>query len=67
MRERIDSALRDAAADPVVASDHLVNRGDERKIRVGGLRILFRIDKAESKILVDAVLPRGDVYKHTRK
>jgi mRNA-degrading endonuclease RelE of RelBE toxin-antitoxin system len=43
----------------------LVNRGPSRKIRIGGLRILLRI---ESKtVLIDAILPRGDVYKHTRK
>jgi hypothetical protein len=51
---------------PVQGSDRLVNRGNERKIRVGGLRILFRIT-SESEIAIDAILPRGDVYKHTRR
>ncbi len=48
------------------ASDHLVNRGSERKIRVGGLRVLFRIE-SEYVLLIDAILPRGDIYKHTRR
>jgi hypothetical protein len=40
---RIVEALRDAQKSPAEASDHLVNRGRERRIRVGNLRILFRI------------------------
>ena len=66
-RERINDALSEASKDPVGASDHLVNRGQERKIRVGGLRIVFRIDSTAKQIVVDAILPRGDVYKHTRR
>jgi mRNA-degrading endonuclease RelE of RelBE toxin-antitoxin system len=77
-KQRIDNALLEALRDPIGASDHLINRGDERSIRVGGLRILFRVvtEKQESEseaaqseiiIVVDAILPRGDVYKHTRR
>ena len=65
LKRRINDALLDAARDPIGASDHLVNRGADRSIRIGGLRIVFRIDKEE--ILVDTILPRGDVYKHSRK
>ena len=65
IRHRINEALIEAAKDPIGASDHLVNRGAERKIRVGGFRILFRIEA--EKIVIDAILPRGDVYKHTRR
>ena len=65
MTRFIEEALRDAQKNPIEASDHLVNRGPERKVRVGNLRILFRIESRE--ILVDAILPRGDVYKHTRR
>ncbi len=65
LKRRIDDALLEAAKDPVAASDHLVNRGAERSIRIGGLRVLFRICNEE--ILVDTILPRGDVYKHSRK
>ena len=62
-KKRINEALLEAFKDPIAASDHLVNRG-ERKVRVGTLRILFRIEG--TTVLVDAILPRGDVYKHTR-
>ena len=65
MRKRINDALLDAVKDPLDASDHLVNREGERKIRVGNLRILFRIESGV--ILIDAILPRGDIYKHTRR
>jgi len=65
IKQRINDALVEALNDPIGASDHLVNRGAERKIRIGGLRILFRIEAQE--IFVDAILPRGDIYKHTRK
>jgi mRNA-degrading endonuclease RelE of RelBE toxin-antitoxin system len=62
---RIQEELMEALKDPIAVSDHLVNRGTERKIRVGGLRILFRVEP--DAILIDAILPRGDVYKHTRR
>jgi len=65
LRQRINEGLVEALKDPIGASDHLVNRGAERKIRVGSLRILFRIEAEE--IVIDAILPRGDVYKHTRR
>ena len=64
-KERINAGLIEAYKDPIGASDHLVNRGAERKIRVGGLRILFRIEVGE--IVVDTILPRGEFYKHTRR
>ena len=63
-KKRINDALEEALRDRVVASYNLINRG-ELKVRVGGLRVLFRI--ANEQILVDAILPRGDVYKHTRR
>lgn len=64
-RERIHEGLVAAFEDPIGASDHLVNRGAERKIRVGGLRVLFRIEG--DVVFVDTILPRGDAYKHTRR
>ncbi|MBV9760947.1 MAG: type II toxin-antitoxin system RelE/ParE family toxin [Acidobacteriaceae bacterium] len=63
-RQRINDALLDAFEDPIGASDHLMNRGQERKVRVGSLRVLFRI--VDDEILIDTILPRGEVYKHSR-
>ena len=63
-QERIMKALAEAFNDPLNASGHLINRGDERKVRVGGLRILIRI--VGDELFVDVILPRGDIYKHTR-
>jgi mRNA-degrading endonuclease RelE of RelBE toxin-antitoxin system len=64
-KRRINERLLEALANPIEASDHLVNRGPERKIRVGGLRILFTIESAQ--IVIDTILPRGEVYKHSRR
>jgi mRNA-degrading endonuclease RelE of RelBE toxin-antitoxin system len=47
------------------AVTELVNHGAERKIRVGSLRILFTIDSGQT--VIDTILPRGDVYKHSRR
>jgi hypothetical protein len=47
IKKRINDALVEALNDPIGASDHLINRGAERKIRIGGLRILFRIEAQE--------------------
>ena len=64
VRRRINDALIAASRDPIGTSDHLVNRGDERTIRIGGLRIIFRIYGED--ILVDAILLRGDAYRARR-
>jgi len=65
VRQRINQALIEVTKDPIGASDRLINSGGERKIRVGGLRILFRIEAEQ--VVIDAILPRGEVYKHTRR
>lgn len=64
-RKRINDRLLEVLHNPIEASDHLVNRGAERKIRVGSLRILFTIESGQ--IVIDTILPRGDVYKHSRR
>jgi hypothetical protein len=47
------------------ASEHLVNRGASRKIRIGGLRVLVRFERGS--VLIDAILPRGEVYTKRTK
>jgi len=64
-KRRINERLLEALANPTEASDHLVNRGPERKIRVEGLRILFTIESGQ--IVIDTILPRGEVYNHSRR
>jgi mRNA-degrading endonuclease RelE of RelBE toxin-antitoxin system len=66
-KARVEKTLRDIAADPVENSKRLVNRGGQRSTRVGELRILFDLDQESSKLMVTAILPRGDVYKHTKR
>jgi mRNA interferase RelE/StbE len=33
------------------------------RLRVGGFRVLFRVDHQEEVVFVDAIGSRGDVYK----
>ena len=43
-------------------SERLTGRRDWR-LRVGGFRVLYRVDEANRTIVVTTVSPRGDVYK----
>jgi mRNA interferase RelE/StbE len=41
----------------------LTNKGDLRKSRIGGWRIIFRVDRGELSVLVLTIDRRGQVYK----
>jgi mRNA-degrading endonuclease RelE of RelBE toxin-antitoxin system len=51
-------------ADPFDLQDSkpLKGRKDRRSARVGGLRILFRVNGFD--VIVAAIGPRGEIYKH---
>ena len=36
---------------------------DFRRIRAGGIRVVYRVDEAQKLVMVISILPRGDVYK----
>ena len=61
-QERLSQKIDALAADPFAASKPLVN-SEMRSARVGGLRILLKIDHGEVVILVVAIEPRGQVYR----
>ncbi len=61
-QERLSQKIDELAADPFAASKPLVN-SDMRSARVGGLRILLRIDQGEVVVLVISIEPRGQVYR----
>lgn len=65
--ERITAKLQELCADYSASSKQLVNRGGARSARVGNLRILFDVNEKLRRLEVSAILPRGDVYKHTKK
>ncbi len=66
-QDRITEKLKEASVNPVEVSKRLVNRCGHRRLRVGDLRILFEIDTERRKLMVTAILPRGDAYKHSKK
>jgi mRNA interferase RelE/StbE len=44
-------------------SKPLTNLGNLRSSRVGGLRILFTVDREENVVFVEKIAPRGQVYR----
>jgi mRNA-degrading endonuclease RelE of RelBE toxin-antitoxin system len=63
-RDRLRLKLERLKADPFDArnSKLLKGRNDQRSARVGGLRILFRVEGLQ--IIVAEIGPRGEIYKH---
>lgn len=44
-------------------SKQLTNAGGERSARVGNWRIVYFVDEANQVVEVDAIGPRGEVYR----
>lgn len=62
---RITERLRAIAADPYgLHSKVLVDAGGQRSSRVGEYRIVYTINDAEQVIDVNAIGPRGRVYRN---
>lgn len=60
LRQKLEK-LKDDPFDPQ-NSKPLRGRNDQRSARVGGLRILFRVNDLD--IIVAEIGPRGEIYKH---
>jgi mRNA-degrading endonuclease RelE of RelBE toxin-antitoxin system len=63
-RDRLQQKFDELKADPFdpQSSKPLKGRNDQRSARVGGLRILFRVEALV--VLVADIGPRGEIYKH---
>jgi mRNA interferase RelE/StbE len=63
-RDRLKEKLEKLTLDPFDRrhSKPLKGRKDQRSARVGGLRILFRVEGVH--LIVAEIGPRGDIYKH---
>jgi mRNA-degrading endonuclease RelE of RelBE toxin-antitoxin system len=63
-RDRLRDKLEKLKADPFDPqnSKPLKGRSDQRSARVGGLRIVFRVNDLD--IIVAEIGPRGEIYKH---
>jgi mRNA interferase RelE/StbE len=59
--ERMDQLCENPLSPPL--SDWVEGSPDLRKSRVGGWRILFRMDKAREELLVVAIRPPGQAYR----
>jgi len=64
-RKRVEARIAQLCEDPYSAPNTkpLVNAAGRWSSRVGGLRIVFRIDREEVLILILTVGPRGQVYR----
>jgi mRNA-degrading endonuclease RelE of RelBE toxin-antitoxin system len=60
-RTRIVDALDAIARDPLRGKP--LHGEARRSLRVGGWRILYRVDEGAHRCVVTAIGPRGDVYK----
>jgi hypothetical protein len=53
--------------DPIQASDRMMGMGDIRKLQSGASSNAIRIVKEpNSAVIIDAILPHGKIYKHSR-
>ncbi len=64
-RQRVARRIDELGADPFDPriSQALTNIADLRKSRVGGWRIIFRVDRGELVVLVLMIARRGQVYQ----
>jgi mRNA-degrading endonuclease RelE of RelBE toxin-antitoxin system len=63
-RERLKRKIESLTADPFDPQHSKPLKGlkEQRSARVGGLRILFRVNGFD--VIVAAIGPRGEIYKH---
>lgn len=62
-RKRIVDALYELQDKPLHGSYKRLKGRAEWSLRVGNIRILFRVDKDKKHFIVNEIGPRGDVYK----
>ncbi len=60
---RIEKAVKGLRAGPRAGGGKPLHGRPQWSLRVGGWRILFRVDEGTRTIFVTAVGARGDVYK----
>lgn len=64
MQARVVAALRELAVDPYGAQSKALRDPEGRRSRrVGGLRIIYRVNRTTQTVEVSAIGPRGQVYR----
>jgi mRNA interferase RelE/StbE len=67
MRERIVAKLSALGSNPRPAGvEQVTGREGVLRLRLGGLRVLYRIDEVTGVVSVVGITPRGQVYKGRR-
>lgn len=61
--ERVTRALRRLAEGAVANIKRIKGSAGEQRLRVGDLRVLFRVQEAECEIEVIRILPRDKAYR----
>lgn len=61
---RILDALSDVERDPFSSAMKHLHGRPEWSLRVGGFRILLRVDRETRQLVVTRIGPRGGAYKH---
>lgn len=62
-QERVIDALTELERNPLAAGLKALTGRPEWSLRVGGLRVLLRVDREQRLFVVTLIGPRGDVYK----
>ena len=62
-RVRIEQVIAKLTENPFPAGSLKLQGRDERRIRVGEYRVLYEVDKAEHRVIITAVRPRGVAYR----
>ena len=62
-RERFTERLSVLSGGPGAGGSKPLHGRPEWSLRVGGFRVLFRVDERNRTIVVTAIGARGDIYK----
>jgi mRNA-degrading endonuclease RelE of RelBE toxin-antitoxin system len=67
LRERLVAKIESLGTDPHQHGvEPITGRPGVHRLRVGGLRIVFRVDETAREVFVEAITPRGQAYKGKR-
>ncbi len=64
-QERIAVAIKSLQSDPYAHPQTKPLHGfpDERAVRVGGWRVIYRVSQSEALIRIEEIGPRGQTYR----
>ena len=62
-QERMRDALTELLRDPEGPPGKPLQGTSQRSLRVGGWRIIFFVSHTDEIVYVDAIAPRGEVYR----